>query len=116
MLAYSDEDVTTYIHIFVYHYGYFLHKFNGIEKFSNYALEGKHSEMKRILAHSTSRFSSGPAEAARQQLAALVRDELHNATLPPPTPTAKPSAQDWAQRHLPTHPTIAQFVNQTSFI
>lgn len=24
VLAYSDEDVTTYIHIFVYHYGYFL--------------------------------------------------------------------------------------------
>jgi len=42
------------------------------KKFANYALEGKHSTIIRILAYSTSGFSYGPAEAAQQELCALL--------------------------------------------
>ncbi|ELR12286.1 uncharacterized protein ACA1_373170 [Acanthamoeba castellanii str. Neff] len=45
VIMHSAEEVTTYIHIFIYHYGYFLEKYSGVEKFSNYVLESKHSLM-----------------------------------------------------------------------
>jgi hypothetical protein len=118
--AYSKEDVTTYIHIFVYHFGFFLSTYGGLEKYSNFALESKHAELKRILAHSTSRFSNGDAEAARQQLHALVRNELHN-TIPAPTTTKrrprthKPKS-NWAAPILPNLPTICDFVDSTDCI
>jgi len=70
--AHGPEEVTTYLHIFVYHFGFFLATYNGTKKFANYALEGKHSTIIRILAYSTSRFSYGPAEAAQQELCALL--------------------------------------------
>jgi len=68
----TPEDVITYLHIFVYHFGFFLTTYNGIKKFANYALEGKHSLIKCILGYSTSGFSYGPAELAHQDLCALL--------------------------------------------
>lgn len=83
--AYPKEKVTTYMHIFVYHYRFFLSRYNGIEKFTNYALEGKHKVTKRILVYGTSglggRSNGDDAQArvARQQLEALLHDEVHAA-------------------------------------
>ncbi len=107
--AHAPEHVTTYIHIFVFHFGFFLETYNGIEKFANYALEGKHSTVKRILAYGTSGFSHGPAETARQQLCALLRDELHNEP-----GLLKPSKKKtWAEATLPKHPSISDYVTST---
>ncbi len=105
--AYTQEDVTTYLHIFVYHYGYFLATYDGIEKFANFDLEGKHSVIKRILAHSTSGFSYGPSETARQELSALLRAEVHALTAALPPTSTKTS---WAEEILPQHPSIQQYV------
>lgn len=41
-MTYASEDVTMYIHIFVYHYSFYLKTYNSIKKFTNFALEGKH--------------------------------------------------------------------------
>lgn len=102
--ANEPEDVTTYLHIFVYHYGFFLATYNGIEKFANYALEGKHSVVKRILAFNTARFSYGPAETARQQLCALLRGEIHR---PPTESIPQPSRKkNWSESVLQLHPTL----------
>ncbi len=46
---YCNEDVTPYIHVFVYHVGYFLEHYQSIERFGNYAIEGKIAETKRTL-------------------------------------------------------------------
>lgn len=127
VLAYCAEEVTTYIHIFVYHYRYFLYKYNSLEKFSNYTLESKHSVVKRILAHSTLRFSNGQAEAAHQQLAALIHNELHNRTSTPTTTAAAATTSttaaagtkhkhSWAQSHLGEHVTIKKFVDSPHYI
>jgi hypothetical protein len=105
--TYSSEDVTTYIHIFVYHYGYFLETYNGIEKFANFALEGKHGTVKRILKNNTSGFSYGPGETARQELCALLREEIHQESRPAPNPSKKTS---WAEAILPNHPPMKPFV------
>jgi len=72
VLSHGPEEVTTYLHIFVYHFVFFLTTYKGIKKFANYTLEGKHSTIKWILAYSTSGFSYGPAEAAWQELCALL--------------------------------------------
>ncbi len=132
--------MTTYIHIFVYHYRFFLHKYGGIKKFSNFALESKHSIMKRILAYSTSRFSRGPAEVARQQIAALVRQRKHmedKAAAPAPTTKAKVATStitttkivtttkkavrtaattNWASQQLTADTSLSQFVASLHFI
>ncbi len=44
--AYRRKQVMTYMHIFVYHYGFFLQTYHSIKKFVNYALKGKHQVMK----------------------------------------------------------------------
>jgi len=41
--VYSSSDVTTYIHVFVYHLGYFLEKHNGVEKLGKFGIESMHS-------------------------------------------------------------------------
>ncbi len=38
--VYCAEQVTPYIHVLIYHVGFFLEHYHGIEKFANYALEG----------------------------------------------------------------------------
>ncbi len=58
--------------IFVYHYWFFLKQYSGLEKYSNFALESKHAEIKQILANSTSQFSQGEAKAACQQIHTLI--------------------------------------------
>jgi hypothetical protein len=132
--AYSKEDVTTYLHIFVYHYGFFLERYNGLEKFANYALEGKHRVLKQILARGTSGFSHGPSEAARQQLAALVREEANEVriTAEKAAKAAQAAVDDaqaaadavqtaskplpWAEEQLPNHESIKGYVVDTKFI
>ncbi len=74
---YGREEITPYLHVFIYHVGYFLEHYGGIEKYGNYALEGKHSTNKRILTKMTSRFKYGAAGAVKQQLLANMRIEQH---------------------------------------
>jgi hypothetical protein len=110
--TYTPEDVTTYLHIFVYHFRFFLTTYNSIEKFANYMLEAKHWEVKRILAHGTSGFSFSPAETARQQLCALFHNEQHRSPTPLPPSATQTS---WAADILPSHPTMQQFVVSSKF-
>ncbi len=76
--TYGREDVTPYIHVFVYHVGFYLARYRGIEKFATYALEGKHAENKDILAKASNKARHGIVEAARQQLEMNVRLEVHH--------------------------------------
>jgi hypothetical protein len=76
--TYSAKEVTTYMHIFVSHYGEYLQEYGSIEKFSNYALESKHSLLKWILRDCTLGFSRGEAEVVHQELSALIRLEKHD--------------------------------------
>ncbi len=107
--AYTGEDVTTYIHIFIYHLGFFMEKYQSIEKFANYALEGKHRVTKQILTHSTSGFSQGEVQAAQQQMQVLTREEVHRATQPQQSPLKKHKAT-WAEKSIQPHDDVMQFV------
>lgn len=98
----GQQEVTPYLHIFIFHIGFFLEEYGGIEKFANFALEGKHSTNKKILAHMTSHFKFGRRIAAKQQLQANLRLEQHRfAGHLPIGPKEHCRARDsWAQRTL----------------
>jgi len=42
LALYGDENVTPYMHVFVYHTGYFLERYRSVELYANYSLEGGH--------------------------------------------------------------------------
>jgi hypothetical protein len=65
---YGKEEVTPYIHIFIYHLGYFLERYSGLEKFTNFVLEGKHTMNKKMFQSAMNRFKHGEAGGVRQQL------------------------------------------------
>lgn len=64
--------------MFVYHVGFYLARYRGIEKFATYAIEGKHAENKDILTKASNKARHGIVEAARQQLEMNVRLEVHD--------------------------------------
>lgn len=44
---YDGKDVTPYLHVFVYHLGFFLEKCGSVEQFANYPIESKHQQVKK---------------------------------------------------------------------
>jgi hypothetical protein len=96
--CYEARNTTPYIHIFVYHVGYFLETYEGIEKFANYALECKHRTNKIRLRSGTSGFSGGPVQAATQQLNAQTRTEHHDLIYPPAVKRGR--KRGWAESNL----------------
>ncbi len=67
---YRHEKITLYLYMFIYHVGYFLKHYSGIEKYNNYTLEGKHFTNKWILTKMTSHFKYRAARTVKQQLLA----------------------------------------------
>ncbi len=98
-LIYEDEDVTPYLHQFVYHVGFFLKTCGSLEPLANFALEGKHRQNKRTV-HSA---SSGHSRMnifkniTYQQLARTTRMELANF---PKVKRTERNIVDWKSRGL----------------
>jgi len=65
---YGKEDVTPYMHVFVYHVGWYLEWYHGIEKFATFALEAKHAKNKAQYNCSTNKACHCLVAAAKQQL------------------------------------------------
>ncbi|KAL6070879.1 unconventional myosin-VIIb-like [Balamuthia mandrillaris] len=111
---YGEEEVTPYIHVFVYHVGFYLHKYGSVEKFANYADESRHSRNKKA---PTSGYGGrkGERKVCYQQLAFAFRQEkyLFDKTLPEPQRkrqrTQKPNV-NWASRNICLHPEMQQYV------
>jgi len=45
--VYDQMEVTPYLHVFVYHLGFFLVKCDSLEKFANYSIENKHQVVRK---------------------------------------------------------------------
>ena len=54
--VYAKEDVTPYMHVLVYHAGFYIAKYGSLEILANFSTEGKHQENKRTVAGASSRF------------------------------------------------------------
>lgn len=113
--TYEARNTTPYIHIFVYHLGYFLEHYHGVEKFANYALECKHRTNKIQMHGGTSGFSAGPVEAARQQLNAQMRTE-HHQHRQLISSVSRGKKRGWAELNLAAHPAIHDFVVSSTHI
>jgi hypothetical protein len=107
--CYEGRNTTPYIHIFVYHLGFFLEHYHGIEKFANYALESQHRVNKIRMRGGTNGFSDGPVQAATQQLNAQKRLE-HHATTHDKRESKRGRRKGWAESNLVAHPTVQAFV------
>lgn len=46
---YGKESVTPYLHVFIYHFGFYLDRYGNLEKFGNYAIEGMHHYNKQMV-------------------------------------------------------------------
>lgn len=99
--VYTAEDVTPYLHVFVYHCGYYLEQFGSLERFGNYAIEGKHKHNKRIIASATSGFARKESDnnVTMQQLKRSVR-ELKGAAETTVPKKRRKSKQTWAERSI----------------
>ena len=54
--CYRDTDVTPYLHIFIYHVGYFREKYGSLEALANYGIEGLHARNKKDIRGATNGF------------------------------------------------------------
>lgn len=54
--VYAKEDVTPYLHVLVYHAGFYIAKYGSLEVLANFSTEGKHQENKRTVAGASSGF------------------------------------------------------------
>jgi hypothetical protein len=43
-----NKHVTPYLHVFIYHLGYYIEEYGSIEAFSNYVIEELHQDIKRL--------------------------------------------------------------------
>ncbi|KAL6042635.1 IS200/IS605 family element transposase accessory protein TnpB [Balamuthia mandrillaris] len=69
--AWNGKDVTTYIHVFVDHLGYWLEREGLVEKFSNFGIKTTHTDLKRMMTQSTQGFAginSGDCSLPQQLL------------------------------------------------
>eukprot|EP01102_Stenamoeba_stenopodia_P003858 TRINITY_DN1398_c0_g1_i10.p1 TRINITY_DN1398_c0_g1~~TRINITY_DN1398_c0_g1_i10.p1 ORF type:complete len:102 (-),score=10.78 TRINITY_DN1398_c0_g1_i10:407-712(-) len=45
--VYDKMEITPYLHVFVYHLGFFLVQCDSLERFANYSIENKHQVTKK---------------------------------------------------------------------
>lgn len=116
--AFGESEVTTYLHIFIYHFGFFLEKYSSIERFANFAIEGTVGKTKKNLQNATSGFKSteGQHSAAAQQLEVSFRNEKHalSGLLKDPRKhrEGKKNKRDWATEMLEVHPDLKKYIPQ----
>lgn len=106
--TYQGRNTTPYMHIFIYHLGFFLEQYQGVEKFANYALECKHRVNKIRMRGGTNGFSGGSVQAAQQQLNAQLRMEHHQQLYPQEIKRGK--KRGWGDTNLATQPTLREYV------
>ena len=64
----TNSNITSYLHCFVYHIGYYLEKYSGIEKLANYSTEGNIKWIKDSLSSSTAHFGGKNSDHCWAQL------------------------------------------------
>lgn len=54
---YEPEEITPYIHVLIYHVGFYLEHYGNLEVFANMAIEGRVKYTKQLIATATNGFS-----------------------------------------------------------
>jgi hypothetical protein len=108
---YPAEDITPYIHVLVYHLGFYMETYGNLEIFANYAIEGRHQYNKRMLFNGTNGFGKFQNEKnlPMQQLLRSTREDSARSA------DAKKyrRKETWATRSLKKFPNIDAFFGMT---
>lgn len=84
--------VTPYMHVFVYHLGFYLEKYGSVEIFANYATEGRHRYNKRVIVSATNGWAHRGGrdnDLTKQLLTHSFRDDKLSVEKKDYTPAAK---------------------------
>lgn len=113
---YPKEDVTPYIHVFVYHVGFYLERFGSLEKFANYAIESQHFLNKKTHTNGYSIPLAGK-NACYQELTYSWRSTYYKANqilVEPPRKKRRtsttPKSINWASRIIRCHPDMWKYL------
>jgi len=77
---YDKMEVTPYLHVFVYHLGFFLVECDSVERFANYSIENKHQSAKDRRKGGL-KYSDSMAAKTAQILLKDVRDFVYEAQI-----------------------------------
>lgn len=77
---YEHQDVTSYLHAFVYHIGYYVERYGSLEKLANYGIEGLHAKNKKFIREASNGFQRG-VKLTQLELQRHFRNEYHRGTL-----------------------------------
>ncbi len=92
-------------------------KYQGIEKFANFATEGHHRQNRENMAHCTSGYNRGDNHAAAQQIYYNIRRETQKSNGLLPDLEQRGTKQTWACVVLAMEdPYLQQFVVNGDFI
>jgi hypothetical protein len=98
---YMSESITPYMHVFIYHVGYYLQNVGSIEAFANYDIEAWHKKNKRVKSGATN-FLGGPngTKKKRNPNTSFTFQQLahHRRTVNSPLP--KTLFGEWTKAHL----------------
>lgn len=107
---YSAEDVTPYLHLFVYHFGYYLENLGNIEIFANYAIEGHHKSNKAISTSATNGYGikGRTVDITKQQINYSTRQSFVNfKKISNSESTKSPrSKKNWVEKSLERFPDV----------
>ncbi|KAL6048928.1 hypothetical protein QOT17_020767 [Balamuthia mandrillaris] len=118
--AWNGRDVTTYIHVFVDHLGYWLEREGSVEKFSNFGIETTHADLKRMMTQSTQGFAginSGDCSLPQQLLErqALCAEAAAAAASPVVAKVqgaTQRGERSWAERNLEHFPDLQRYIRE----
>ncbi|KAL6072557.1 hypothetical protein QOT17_005380 [Balamuthia mandrillaris] len=116
--AWNGKDVTTYIHVFVDHLGYWLEREGSVEKFSNFGIETTHADLKRMMTQSTQGFAginSGDCSLPQQLLerqALCAEAAAASPVVAKVQGATQRSERSWAERNLEHFPDLQRYIRE----
>lgn len=99
--VYSENDVTPYLHILIFHIGFFREHYGGLEKYGNFAIEGRHQWNKSAIPTGTSHYSGYGEPLAMQLLKRSARETKAKIEKIIKIPTSKYTRNDgWSSKRI----------------
>ena len=102
--TYCPEDVTPYLHVLVYHLGFYLEAYGNLEVFANYGIEGRHRYNKQLIKTATNGFGrmGNVRNVVYQELTHSMREDSQYGH----TKKRQKRAKNWATKSLEKFPDI----------
>lgn len=102
--TYSKKEVTPYLHILIYHIGYYRERYGGLEKYGNFAIEGRHQWNKSAIRTGTSQFSKHGEPLPMQLLKRSAREtKVQLEGILKASPSKRKRSNGWSSKRISPH-------------